>query len=194
MAHKFKPENWERLVSVDRRTLIDPDRFVEHLDIEPGATVADIGAGPGFFTVPLADRVGATGTVYALDVAPRMIQVLDSRRLPPQVRVQLSDERSLPIPDASVDLALIAFVLHELEDTHALLTDVKRVLRAPGRLVVVEWVRRAEEMGPPEHERLTPDDATRLLRAAGFTVAASGALDNVLSASHYALVATPAAD
>lgn len=192
MAHKFKPENWERLVSVERRTLLDPDRFAEHLGIAPGDTVADVGAGPGFFTVPLADQVGVTGVVYALDVAPRMIAVLESRQLPPQVQVRLSDERRLPIPDASVDLALMAFVLHELEDPQALLTDVKRVLRPDGRLVVVEWVRRAEEMGPPEHERLRPADTERMLRDAGFVIGAPGALDDVLSASHYARAATPA--
>lgn len=192
MAHKFKPENWERLVSVERRTLIDPDRFAEHLGIAPGDTVADVGAGPGFFTVPLAAQVGATGRVYALDVAPRMIAMLESRQLPPQVHVRLSDERRLPVPDASVDLALMAFVLHELEDAQALLTDVKRALRPDGRLVVVEWVRRTEEMGPPEHDRLTPADTERMLRDAGFTIAEPGAIDDVLSASHYARIATPA--
>lgn len=190
VAHKFKPDNWERLVSADRRALIDPDRFVEHLGITPGAAVADVGAGPGFFTVPLAEQVGASGTVYALDVAPRMIDVLGTRRLPPQVQVRLSGERSLPIPDASVDLAFMAFVLHELEDPHALLADVKRALRHGGRLVVVEWVRRAEEMGPPVHERLAPSATERMLRDAGFTVARDG-LDDVLSASHYARIATP---
>lgn len=58
MGHKFKPASGERLVGADRRALLEPTSFVHGLGITPGATVADLSAGPGFFTTALADASG----------------------------------------------------------------------------------------------------------------------------------------
>ena len=188
MGKKFSPERWERLLGSERRVLLDPDAFLERLDVRSGATVADLGAGPGFFTVPLAQRVGPRGKVYAVDVSPEMVRRLQDRSLPPQVEVKLSGENRLPIPDASVDLALLAFVLHELEDPRAFLDEVSRILKPGGELVVLEWVPQEEELGPPLADRVSADEGAEILTFAGFRVA-SGRDAN---ASNYYLVAHPA--
>lgn len=184
MSRKFNPERWERLLSTERRSLLDPDAFLERLDVKAGATVADLGAGPGFFTLPLAERVGPRGKVYAVDVSPEMIRRLQDRNLPAQVEVKLSGENRLPIPDARVDLALLAFVLHELEDPHAFLREAARVLKPGGDLVVLEWVPQEEELGPPPGDRLPEHASAEILESAGFRVAARGEAN----ASNYYLV------
>lgn len=175
MAHKFRPENWERLLSAQRRALLDPDEFLVRVGMARGEAVADLGAGPGFFTVPLAARVGETGHVYALDVAPEMVARLRSLPLPAHVTVLQSAESRLPLPDASVDTALLAFVLHELEHPRDFLADVRRIVRPGGRLVVLEWVPQEEEMGPPLHERLAPEASVATVEAAGWRLQSSGA-------------------
>jgi ubiquinone/menaquinone biosynthesis C-methylase UbiE len=184
-GRKFPAEKWERLVSAERHALLDPDRLLERFDVREGMTVADLGAGPGFFTFPLAARVGPSGLVYATDISSGMLEVLKSRGLPPQVRALLAEESSIPVPDASVDVALLAFVLHEVMRPDAFLREVGRILRPGGRFVVLEWVPREEEMGPPLHERLSSARSTELLEASGFTVLERGDAN----ASQYYLVA-----
>ena len=192
-GHRFSPERWARLVSPERHALLDPARLVERLGVRPGAVVADLGAGPGFFTIPLAERVGATGRVYALDVAPEMVEILRGRLRErgglPQVVAAASGENELPVPDHVVDVALLAFVLHELGDTRAFLREVARVLAPGGRLAVLEWVPREEEVGPPLHERLSVEQSERLLADAGFAVSERGEANP----SNYFVVASPAA-
>ena len=187
MRHKFDPERWERLVSEERHALLAPGTFLDRIGVEPGSVVADLGAGPGFFTERLAPRVGPEGRVYAVDIAPEMIRLLHGRDLPAQVEIRLSGENRLPIPDGAVDLALLAFVLHELEAPDAFLPEVRRVLRPRGRLVVLEWVKQAEEMGPPLEERLTEEESARILTESGFRITGRGHPN----ASNYYLVATP---
>ena len=174
MAHKFKPENWQRLLGAKRRALLEPDRFLADFDIAPGATVADLGAGPGFFTLPLAKRVGPNGRVYAIDVAPEMIARLQAHSLPAYVEALLSEESRIPLPDGCVDVALLAFVLHELDNPQAFLTDVRRAMRPDGRLIVLEWVRQDEELGPPLGERIAPETSHAMLAKAEWHLCASG--------------------
>lgn len=182
---KFDPANWQRLLSPERRALLDPGAFLDLIAVAPGSTVADIGAGPGFFTAPLAERVGPTGRVIALDVSPAMVERLREQPLPPHVDVRVSREHSLPVDPGTVDVALLAFVLHELEDAPRLLADVRRILAPAGRLVVLEWVPRDEPMGPPRHERISASDAARALTRSGFVVAQQGSVNP----SNYFLVA-----
>lgn len=188
MRHKFNPERWERLVSEERHALLAPGTFLDEIGVEPGSVVADLGAGPGFFTAPLAPRVGPEGRIYAVDIAPEMIRLLRDRDLPAQVEIRLSGENRLPIPDGEVDLALLAFVLHELEAPDAFLQEVRRVLRPGGRLVVLEWVKQAEEMGPPLEERLAEEESARILTESSFRIAGRGHPN----ASNYYLIAVPA--
>ena len=90
------------------------------------------------------------------------------------------------MPDGIADLALLAFVLHELTHPAEFLGEVRRILAPKGRLVVLEWIRQQEESGPPLAERLSEADSTDLLTAAGFHV-----IDRAIAnSSHYFLIAS----
>lgn len=184
VGRRFPASNWERLVSAERRALLDPTTFVPRLGIPPGATVADLGAGPGFFLDALSDAVGPTGQVHALDVSADMIEILRRRGLPAQVTAEVSEENRLPLPDASVDFCLLAFVLHELESPGEFLAEARRILRPDGRLAVLEWVPQEETMGPPASERLSIDDARDTLQRSGFATIEHG----LANPSNYFLV------
>jgi ubiquinone/menaquinone biosynthesis C-methylase UbiE len=189
-GRRFPAEQWTRLLSDERRAMLDPDRFLARLDVRAGATVADLGAGPGFFTLPLARYVGESGRVFAVDVSPDMIEVLRQRLADhggmSQVVAVVSTEHELPIPDHAVELALLAFVLHEIADPDVFLAGVRRVLAPGGRLVVLEWAPREESVGPPLHERLPVTESERILTRAGFEVVERGEAN----ASNYFLIAT----
>ena len=187
-GHKFPAQHWERLLSDERRALLDPERLLDRVGVGAGMTVADLGAGPGFFTFPLAARVGPSGRVYATDVSRDMLEVLEQRGLPPHVHPIHAQESKFDIPDGVVDIALLGFVLHELAHATEFLGEVRRILRPDGRLVVLEWVPQEEPIGPPLHERLSEAQSETLLAAGGFQILERGHAN----ASNYLLVTAPA--
>ena len=185
MGRRFDHLNWERLLSPARLALLPPGAFLDAVGVCAGSTVADIGAGPGYFTRALAERVGDQGRVIALDVSPEMVRRLEAADLPPQVEVRLSQENCLPVESGSVDLALLAFVLHELSDPVEFLREVRRTLAPGGQLVLLEWVPQEEMMGPPLEERVTSTWAAEVLAQSGLRTVSV----DLANGSNYYLVA-----
>lgn len=175
MAHgerKFAVEHRAHLDSAERRSYLDAPRILRSFRVRRGLRVADIGAGTGFFAIPAAALVGPQGHVDAVDLAPEMLEDLRSkldRDRIGNVTASRSTEDRLPLPDASVDLALLACVLHELDGPGTLL-ECRRILRPHGRLAVVDWKKVDMEFGPPREHRLNEAEAGDVLQAAGFAV------------------------
>ena len=186
-GHKFPPEKWDRLLTPQRQAFLDAGWVLDRAGVTAGMHVADLGAGPGFFTLPLADRVGPEGAVYATDISQEMLAALRNRGVPAHVTLVHAGENTIPLPDAAVDIALLAFVLHELVQPAAFLREVQRILRRDGRLVVLEWIPQDDGMGPPIEERISETATRALLEMAGFTVVDRAAANP----SQYLLTATP---
>jgi ubiquinone/menaquinone biosynthesis C-methylase UbiE len=168
---KFDPKHIERLLSPERYQWHDPDMILDALALVSGMTFADVGAGPGFFTLPAAKRVGPAGKVYALDVEPKMLERLLERASTEgitNIEGLLSEEERLPLPDSRVDAVLLANVLHEVSEQVSLLCETARVMRPGGMLAVVEWRKRKMDKGPSIAERLSYQEVARALREAGF--------------------------
>jgi precorrin-6B methylase 2 len=161
-----------------------PDVALNVLKIPKGASVADIGAGSGYITVRLAARVGPTGRVFANDVQPQMLNIL-ARRLNNAkitnvtlVEGTLDDPR---LPPASVDLALMVDVYHELSQPQAILRHVRESLKPGGRLVLLEY-RKEDPTVPikPEH-KMSVAEAKMEVEAEGFTLST---VDETLPRQH----------
>jgi len=108
--------------------------------IEPGDRVLDFGCGPGAYVPAAAERVGATGVVYALDLHPLAIQKVEDlagRKRLTNVRTIHSDCNT-GLPDDSVDVVLLYDILHMLSDPHAVLGELHRVLKPDGVLSLNE--------------------------------------------------------
>jgi ubiquinone/menaquinone biosynthesis C-methylase UbiE len=107
-------------------------------NLQPGEDVLDVACGTGHVTRAAAERVGSTGTVTGIDIAPDMIEV--ARSVPMQggasVDWQISDAAALPIHDASVDVVLCQMGLMFMENRAAALAEMRRVLAPSGRLAV----------------------------------------------------------
>lgn len=169
-GHKFTPANARVLADPERRRYMDPERILDAVKVPEGAHVAEIGAGTGVFTLPLAHRVGARGRVYALDVQREMLAPLaeaaESGRWP-QLVVRASAENALPLEDRCIEVAFLVHVLHEL-DGAGTLREIRRALRPDGLLHVVDWDLVPTTMGPPLEERVGEADAIRFAEGAGF--------------------------
>jgi len=123
-----------------------PELLLRELALGPGMTVADIGAGTGYYTWQLAKGVGAGGRVYAVDVQPEMVSMLDHQMAKRGVRNVVSvlgSETSVKLPPASVDLAIMVDVYHELAYPSEVLDSIVDALKPGGRVVFVEY--RAED-------------------------------------------------
>jgi ubiquinone/menaquinone biosynthesis C-methylase UbiE len=191
VAHKFHPGNMARLESEERRRRQPPERLLAAIGVSAGMRVADVGCGPGFYTLPLSHAVGPSGTVHALDLEEAMLARVRERAAAEglaNVVAARSEESRLPLGDGSVDLVLLANVLHEAADRVAFLREARRVLAPGGRLAVVEWRRADTGMGPPLEERLAEEDVRAALRAAGFEEA-SPLEPGAVGPTHYGMVA-----
>lgn len=119
-----------------------PDLVLAALELNSGMTVADIGAGSGYYSWRMAERVGAPGTVYAVDVQPEMVRLLEaqmSQRRVSNVKTVLGTTTDPRLAPATLDLALLVDVYHEFEYPYEMLASIARALKPGGRLVIVEY-------------------------------------------------------
>jgi predicted methyltransferase len=119
-----------------------PARALAIIDVAPGSTVADIGAGSGYFTERLARLVGPSGKVYANDIQTGMLDLLRARmtrlRLA-NVTLVLGEPSDPKLPSAAIDLALMVDVYHELREPQTMLANIRKALKPGGRLVLIEY-------------------------------------------------------
>ena len=148
-----------------------PERVIAAMQIAPGMTVADIGAGTGYFEPHLSQATGASGKVQALDVEPDMVAHLRDRAL----REHLDNVEARQVaPDdpglarASVDRVLIVDTWHHLANRTVYAARLAAALKPGGAIIVVDFRHEAHRGPPPEH-RIAPEEVVRELAAAGLT-------------------------
>ena len=120
----------------------DPDRAVDVLKLQKGATVADIGAGSGYMTERMSKKVGPMGRVYATDIQQGMIDLLNrriARRKLTNVTPVLSLQDDPRLPIEAIDLVLMVDVYHELSQPQLMLRHIRASLKPGGRLALVEY-------------------------------------------------------
>jgi ubiquinone/menaquinone biosynthesis C-methylase UbiE len=151
----------------------EPDVALNVLKIPKGASVADIGAGSGYITEKLAARVGPSGRVFANDVQPQMLEILSRRLAAKRITNVTLLQGTVDDPKlarASVDLALMVDVYHELSQPQSMLQHLREALKPGGRLVLLEY-RKEDPTIPikPEH-KMSVAEAKLEVEAEGFTL------------------------
>ena len=123
-----------------RRLISDPKRILRGLVAE-GDHALDLGCGPGFFTLPMAEMVGAAGTVTAVDLQAEMLEMLkkraESRGLAARIRLQRCSADSIGEIEAA-DFALAFHMVHEVPDVARFMSEVAASLKTGARLLLVE--------------------------------------------------------
>lgn len=119
-----------------------PNKLLDALKIKKGDAIADIGAGSGYFTFRLTDRVGPMGKVYAVDIQPEMLALIrdgmKKRNLTNVVPI-LGKEADPKLPAGEIDLILMVDVYHEFAYPFEMTQEMVRALKPGGRLVFVEY-------------------------------------------------------
>jgi len=152
-----------------------PDEVLKALALRPGETVADVGAGSGYFAVRFARAVGPGGRVYAVDVSPDMVRHLNRRVRDEKIGnlvTVLSDADDPLLPDASVDRVVVVDTWHHVEDHVKYLAHLRRVLRPGGQVVHIDFHKRDLPVGPPPGMKIAREDLVREMESAGFRLAA----------------------
>jgi SAM-dependent methyltransferase len=150
-----------------------PDQVLDALTLDPHSLVADIGAGTGYFSVRLANRV-PEGKVFAIDVEPDMLHYLSERAHREHLNnvfPVVANQESPNIPEP-VDVILVVDTYHHIDDRPAYFSRLKKSLRPQGRLAIVDFKPDSPEGPPPEH-RISAEKVTEELKAAGYSLVAA---------------------
>lgn len=141
----LKVEEWTQKFETESREIYHlRDQIVTAAGLKPGMTVADIGAGTGLFTLPFSQAVEDEGKVFAVEIAKNFLEHIRARAAKAKVsNVQtiLCTERSVELPEASVDLAFICDVYHHFEFPKATLATLHRALKPGGEMVLIDFKR-----------------------------------------------------
>ncbi len=163
------------LMSQERKQWHNPETILNEAGLKKGMVTADLGSGPGFFTIPMAQIIGDKGLVYAVDSSQTMLNGLKeniskSGVNPNIIRLLNSDVCHTGIPRGSIDLVLFANVLHEVEDKEVFFQEVRRISKPTVCIVDVDWKKIQTEHGPPFKERLSEDEAKQVFEENSFSV------------------------
>ena len=161
----------QRMESPDRVEWQKPEKVVDYLSINKGDTVADIGAGSGYFTVLFSKRVGDNGKVYAVDIEKGMIEYIEKRAQKEglnNMNYVLAKPDDPLLPKSSVDLIFICDTYHHIEKRGNYLKILKDVLKKDGRLVIVDFHTVKTPVGPPLGMRIPKEKTVKEILSAGF--------------------------
>ena len=145
MSERYEDEWIARLLDGESRLGgTAPEELLADAGVRESDTVVDTGCGPGFLTLPAARLVGPGGHIYAVDIEQKMVDLVRARAAEDglgHVTALLGAPDSVPLPEGSADFAITALILHYQPDDVVrlrLLTDVRRVLRPGGRVLVID--------------------------------------------------------
>lgn len=165
-SEEAKREAWQNVPKV-----------LEALGAVPGATVADVGAGDGFFTVRLARAVGPKGRVHAVDISASALEKLRKRVAAENLTNVVITEGSAWDPrlaTATLDAALVINSYHEMTEHRAMLTNLRKALKPDGRLVIIEPISAKRRDEPREaqvkNHEIGAEHVQQDAREAGFRV------------------------
>lgn len=153
--------------------LIDRDKLSQFLKVEKGLTFLDLGCGRGEYTMHVAELANGDGTFYAMDLWDEGVEELKAKAERKGLKSfngiigDITD--TLPVNSGEIDLCLMSTVLHDIvKEKPSMLSEVKRVLKPGGRLIIIEFSKIPGPPGPPLEIRLTPEEVDDMASAYGF--------------------------
>ena len=160
----------QRLLASQRDASLDTLAIFSFSGISSRDRVADIGCGPGYFTIPLAKAL-FEGKLFALDIDNEMLDACRGRVAQARmgnVEILKCDEFDFPLGAGSLDGIFAAFVIQQSPDKLRFLKAVRQLLRPRGWGVILEWYRKETESGPPLERRVDPEKLEEFVKSAGF--------------------------
>lgn len=161
-------------------------KAIDSMRLKPGMSVADIGAGTGYYSFRMSQKMKA-GHVYAVEVQPAFVEYLRNKKQQLQdslVIVTTGSATSPQLPANSIDLAIMVDVYHELLYPKAMLDEIRKALRPSGKLLLIEYRGEDPELAIKPLHKTTVRQLNRELAASGFTLDYRG---EFLPQQHYLL-------
>lgn len=169
-----KAEEWEKTLESRGRTATQKvNEVIADLSLKPGMIVADIGAGSGFFSRPLAKAVSPGGKVYAVDIQQGLLDYInkrDSEENIGNIQTVLGEFDDPKLPARNVDLAFINDVLHHIEHRAVYLKALGTYIKPTGRIAIIEMNKDDPNTGHKNQPELLVgrDDILHWMSDAGF--------------------------
>lgn len=171
----FNPNSIHKLEDPERLNWLPPQDVIRLLNLTSGMSIADIGAGSGFFALPFARAIEPGGWLFAVDLQLEMLEFLraklHSAGSPRNLELIAGEATATNLKDASCDLVFLGNVWHELDDHARVLREMARILRSGGWVAILDWRTDVPNPpGPPAGHRVAAADAVAALQTAGWTV------------------------
>lgn len=186
-------EHWTRVFDDPQRDAWQkPEEVVRAIALEPGMTVADLGAGTGYFSRYLSQAVGPRGTVLAAEPEAALVAHLRARAEregTANVVPILASKDNPRLPARSSDVVLIVDTWHHIDDRIAYARRLKEALKPGGRVAIIDWQKRELPVGPGMAHKLAREQVVEELQAAGYRLVA----EPELLPYQYFLIFAPAA-
>lgn len=148
---------------------LNPEAIVSQMKIVPGMKVAHFGCGSGFFTFPMAKKVGEEGEIFALDILGQKVDLVKSRAKEQGLKnilarqVNLENKNGSGLTDESVDWVVMVNMLHQNGKKSRIIAEAKRVLKEEGRVLLIDW-KESGALGPQAKVRLAHDELIKIIR------------------------------
>lgn len=155
------------------QSFINVEKVISQLDVKSDMTIADFGAGHGFFSIAFAKKVGPSGLVFSIDILPQALEAIRSKAKLEGlfnikiVRGNLEKPGGSTLENESCDLVFIASVLFQAQNKPSLINEAHRVLKKGGGLAVIEW-KPYIPLGPQKERRLSEEELKQLMAANNF--------------------------
>ncbi|MCK5153152.1 MAG: class I SAM-dependent methyltransferase [Spirochaetales bacterium] len=149
----------------------NPDKILQTLEIKPGLSIGDIGSGGGYYTLQLAELVGESGTVYAVDVNKGNLEYVEKevkkKNLQDRVNFILATDENSNLPDESIDLLFLRNSFHHLKNRKDYFINLKKCLKEEGKIVIIDH-KKGHRSGPAMNHGTGEGEIELNLEAAGF--------------------------
>ncbi len=159
------------------RDILGADIVLKATGIKKGDKFLDAGCGDGYISIEASSIVGEEGKVYALDVYPESIKTvlneIKTRKIDNMDALVADITESIPLDNESVDIAIMANVLHGFvagNEVDPVIKNILKVLKTGGVFTVVEFRKVESNRGPPFNVRLSPEEVSEILKKYGFDV------------------------
>jgi len=152
----------------------EPSENIKNLNLREGSKVADFGAGSGFYTLLAAERVRASGQVFAIDVQKEMLSRIETTARDKgfrNIQVVWGDIDKIggtKLKEAMVDAVIVSNVLFQSEHKENLANEAFRITKNGGELMAIDWTDSYGNMGPIQSQIVSQDEARMIFEGAGF--------------------------
>ncbi len=188
----------ERLEVGSRELYSAREAVVDAVSLEEGDSVADIGAGTGLYTLLFAEAVGPSGRVYAEDIEPLFLDLINRRAADlglDNITAILGRKNSVTLPENSVDVVFIADTYHYFDDREAIMKTIYEALKPGGALVLVEFdiIPGAEREARKSHVRFGKSAVISEIEFIGFRLTEEPSVEG-LEENYFVKFVKPAAE